>query len=106
MPAAVRFGASRTSRSVPLVPGVIDIQQQSGTNLLLNVQIANLHIAQPVIRIDRIIVGDAGGRRESILQRQLSGSCLNVGRRRGKWGLQGKFAARCFDRRRCCSWMP
>ena len=57
----VRLGASRMSRFGSLGSGVIEIEQQGGTNLLLNIEIANLHIAESVIRIHRITVGDAGG---------------------------------------------
>jgi len=49
---------------------VVKIQQQRGANLLLNVEIANLHVAQPVIRIHRITIGDAAGGWKPALQRQ------------------------------------
>src|SRR5208282_4645432 len=77
-----------------LGPGVVKIEQQGWANLLLNVKIANLHIAQPVIWIHRIIIGDTGDWRESALQRQgwrRRISRLNIRRRGSERRLQCKL---------------
>ena len=38
--------------------GVVEIQKQSGTDFLLNIQIADLHVSHAIVGIDGIVVGD------------------------------------------------
>ena len=38
--------------------GVVDVQQYRRANLLLNVEVSDLHIAEPVVRVDGVVVRD------------------------------------------------
>src|SRR5581483_5498099 len=60
--------------------GIVDVQQKRRAKLLLDVEIADLHVAEPVIRIHGVTVGNGSRHRlrEAILQGELAGRSLNV----------------------------
>src|SRR5262245_7765538 len=72
---------------------VADVQQESVRQLPLNIQTPDLHVAQAVVLIKRVVIGDLSCcSRKSVYQRQVAGCRVarRIGLRVGKGRLKRK----------------
>ena len=86
-------GGNFVVETCALRPGIVEVQEQRWPDLLLNVEEANLHVAEAVVGIDGVAVGNqaAGWSGETVLQSECAHRGLHVGFGVGEGRLEGEF---------------